>query len=126
MIFFVNYTILYWLCHTSTWIHHGCTHVPHPEPPLPPPSPYHLSWSSQWTSPKHPVSCIEASFSKVAELLASIPNSLTPTFNRSYKKKFKNNYFNIIGMMARSSATLEKDNNLLQNIHFWMLVNFMT
>ena len=33
MIFFVNYTILYWLCHTSTWIHHGCTHVPHPEPP---------------------------------------------------------------------------------------------
>ena len=26
-------TILYWFCHTSTWIHHGCTHVPHPEPP---------------------------------------------------------------------------------------------
>ena len=21
-----------WFCHTSTWIHHGCTHVPHPEP----------------------------------------------------------------------------------------------
>ena len=35
----VNYlTILYWFCHTSTWIHHGCTRVPHPEPPshLPP------------------------------------------------------------------------------------------
>ena len=34
-----NYvTILYWFCHTSTWIHHGHTHVPHPEPPshLPP------------------------------------------------------------------------------------------
>ena len=30
----VNYfTILYWFCHTSTWIHHGCTRVPHPEPP---------------------------------------------------------------------------------------------
>ena len=31
-------TILYWFCHTSTWIHHGCTRVPHPEPPshLPP------------------------------------------------------------------------------------------
>ena len=27
--------------------------------PLPPPSPYHLSRSSQCTSPKHPVSCIE-------------------------------------------------------------------
>ena len=28
---------------------------------LPPPSPYHLSGSSQCTSPKHPVSCIEPS-----------------------------------------------------------------
>ena len=27
------FTILYWFCHTSTWIHHRCTHVPHPEPP---------------------------------------------------------------------------------------------
>ena len=27
--------------------------------PLPPPSPYHLSESSQCTSPKHPVSCME-------------------------------------------------------------------
>ena len=35
----VNYlTILYWFCHTSTRIHHGCTRAPHPEPPshLPP------------------------------------------------------------------------------------------
>ena len=32
------FTILYWFCHTSTWIRHGCTRVPHPEPPshLPP------------------------------------------------------------------------------------------
>ena len=32
------FTILYWFCYTSTWIHHGCTRVPHPEPPsyLPP------------------------------------------------------------------------------------------
>ena len=22
----------YWFCHTTTWIHHGCTHVPNPEP----------------------------------------------------------------------------------------------
>ena len=32
------FTILYWFCHTSAWIQHGCTRVPHPEPPshLPP------------------------------------------------------------------------------------------
>ena len=27
-------TILYWFCHTSTWIRHRYTRVPHPEPPL--------------------------------------------------------------------------------------------
>ena len=47
---FFYFTILYWFCHTSTWIRHGCTRVPHPEPPSPP-SPYHPSWSSQCTSP---------------------------------------------------------------------------
>ena len=32
------FTILYWFCHTLTWIHHGCTCVPKHEPPshLPP------------------------------------------------------------------------------------------
>ena len=36
--FIFHFTILYWFCHTLTWIHHGCTCVPHPEPPshLPP------------------------------------------------------------------------------------------
>ena len=38
---------------------HGCTCVPHPEPPLPPPSAYHPSGSSQCTSSKHLVSCIK-------------------------------------------------------------------
>ena len=56
---FFYFTILYWFCHTSTCIHHGCTRAPHPENPLPPPSPYHSSGSSQCTSHKHPVSCIE-------------------------------------------------------------------
>ena len=32
-ILFFYYTILYWFCHTSTCIWHGCTRVPHPEPP---------------------------------------------------------------------------------------------
>ena len=27
------FTILYWFCHTSTCIRHGCTRVPHPEHP---------------------------------------------------------------------------------------------
>ena len=27
------FTILYWFCHTSTWICHGYTGVPNPEPP---------------------------------------------------------------------------------------------
>ena len=42
-------------CYTLTWISHGCTCVPHLEPPshLPPSGP------SQCTSPEHPVSCIE-------------------------------------------------------------------
>ena len=31
--YFLYFTILYWFCHTSKWICHGCTHVPHPEPP---------------------------------------------------------------------------------------------
>ena len=26
------FAILYWFCHRSTWIRHGCTRVPHPEP----------------------------------------------------------------------------------------------
>ena len=26
------FTILYWFCHTSTWIRHRCTWVPNPEP----------------------------------------------------------------------------------------------
>ena len=46
-------------CHTFTWISHGYTCVPHPEPLptfLPIPS---LRGSSQCTSPEHPASCIE-------------------------------------------------------------------
>ena len=30
--FFFNFTILYWFCQISKWIHHRYTCVPHPEP----------------------------------------------------------------------------------------------
>ena len=53
------FTVLYWFCHTLTWIHHRCTWVPKHEPPLPSPTTYHLFGSSPCTSPKHPVSCIK-------------------------------------------------------------------
>ena len=58
-IYLFYFTILYWFCHTMTWIHHGCTCVPHPDAPLPLPSPSHSSGSSQCNSPEHPVSCID-------------------------------------------------------------------
>ena len=53
--FFFYFTILYWFCHTSTWIHHRCTHVPHPEPP---PSTHPVP--SHWVIPVHQLqaSCI--------------------------------------------------------------------
>ena len=31
-IFYFYFTLLYWFCHTSTWIRHGCTRIPNPEP----------------------------------------------------------------------------------------------
>ena len=32
LLFIFYFSILYWFCHTSTCIRHGCTRVPHPEP----------------------------------------------------------------------------------------------
>ena len=47
------FTILYWFCHTSTWIRHRYTHVPHLEPPS-------LPVPSLWVIPVHrpQASCI--------------------------------------------------------------------
>ena len=45
-ILFLNFTILYWFCQISKWIHHRYTCVPHPEPsslPIP----------SLWVVPVH-------------------------------------------------------------------------
>ena len=46
--FLFYFTILYWFCHTLTWIRHGCIWVPNPELPLPTP----LS-PSLWVIPVH-------------------------------------------------------------------------
>ena len=45
---FFYFTILYWFCHTSIWIHHGCTRVPHPDRP-----PTSLPIPSLWVIPVH-------------------------------------------------------------------------
>ena len=54
-IYLFNFTILYWFCHTSTWICHVCTCIPHPEPP-----PTSLPVPSLWVIPVHQprASCI--------------------------------------------------------------------
>ena len=57
--FFFNFTILYWFCIISTWIHHRYTRVPHPEPSsLLPPCTIPLGHPSA-PAPKHPISRIE-------------------------------------------------------------------
>ena len=79
------FTILYWFCHTSLWIRHGRTRVPHPEHPshLPP---YHTSGSSQCTSPKDPVSNMEWRFVSYMILFMSPCHSPNyPTLSLSHR-----------------------------------------
>ena len=47
-------------CHIFTWISHGCICVPHPDPPSHlTPHPIPQGHSSQCSSPKHSISCME-------------------------------------------------------------------
>ena len=62
-LFFFSFIFISWrlitlqycsgFCHTLTWISHGITCVPHPDPPLLPPTPSHPTGSYQCTSPEH-------------------------------------------------------------------------
>ena len=58
--------------------------------PLPPPSPYHSSGSSQCTSPKHPVSCIEPGlaicFLYYTGFNAILPNHTTLSLSHRVQK----------------------------------------
>ena len=73
------FTILYWFCHTSTCIRHGCARVPHPEPPshLPP----HTIPLSHPSAPatEHPVSCIKPGLAThfIYDIHVSMPFSQT-------------------------------------------------
>ena len=88
IIIFFYFTILYWFWCTSTWIRHGCTCVPilNPLPTL-----YHPSGSSQCTSPKHPVSCIEPRLATrflydIILFNAILPNHPTLTLSQRVQK----------------------------------------
>ena len=48
LIWFFDFTILYWFCHISKWIRHRYTCVPHPEPCFP-----LLPIPSLWVVPVH-------------------------------------------------------------------------
>ena len=79
-------------CRTLTWISHGCICDPPSQNTLPPPSPSHLSGSSQCSGPEHPFSCIEPGLMiyftygniYVSMLLSQIiPSSPSPTESKS-------------------------------------------
>ena len=70
------------VCHTLTWIRHGCTCVPLSWTRLPPPSPSHPSGLSPCTGFEYPVSCIEPGlaihFTYDDIHISVLPSQITP------------------------------------------------
>ena len=58
------FTILLWLCHTSTWIRLGCTHVPILNPP-----PTSLHIPSLWVIPVHMLPFKNRFFLKIGKVV---------------------------------------------------------
>ena len=59
-------------CHTLMWISHGCTCVPHAEPPPPPPSRSQPSGLSQCTSPEHPSHALNLDWRSISHMVIVI------------------------------------------------------
>ena len=76
------FTILYWFCHTSTWICQGCTHVLHPEPPshLPPPTIPLGHPSAPAASILYPASNLDCSIFQVKQLILITSSSVLSAF----------------------------------------------
>ena len=81
LFFFFQFVFIHWrlivlqycsgCCHTLTWISHGFTCVPHPNPPPASLSiPSHPSGSSQCTSPEHPSQASNLDCWSVSPLIA--------------------------------------------------------
>ena len=80
---------------------------------LPPPSPYPPSGSSQCTSPKHPVSCIEPGLATcfIHDILhVSMPFSqkCTTTFTKNVKRQIFKNSSSVLGLIPKVQAMKEK------------------
>ena len=129
------FTILYWFWHTSTWISHGCTRVPHPELPshLPPqtiplghpsapaPSILYHALNLDWWFISHDIIHVSMPFSQI------IPPSPSPTES---KRLF---YTSVSLLLSRiqgygyhlSRFHIQKPDNIVFNLIRWVHSTFL-